>query len=155
MIFQLAAELSDNQTQIEIAIISSLTAIIAALITALFARRFINPKTPEKDPDVPAIKTESPLDSYSGDRNDFMALVIQDSKLIHARLDKNEKLVDQLQELIKTLRDDRIKVVAAFGRYIRKLASAWGSGGTMPSPDEEDMALLEETLPVDWRRRTK
>lgn len=140
-----AAELHDADAQVQTAMITAISTVLVALVGVFSARRYIHPKTPKKDPDV---KTgpEPTLAAYSGDQNEFIALVIKDSKDLHERIDSMSDKIDQM-------RNERTAVIGAFGRYVMKLALSWGSGGQMPYPDEEDMALLEETLPADWRRR--
>jgi hypothetical protein len=143
---QLHMELDPNITQIEVAGITALSLIIVALVGIFSARRYTHPReVPENDPDEGTTHV-SALASYSGDQNEFIALVIKDSKDLHERMDTMSKQITVLQQ-------ERTAVVGAFGRYVMKLALAWGSGGKMPYPDDDDMALLEETLPVDWRRR--
>lgn len=104
-----------NTTQLEIAGITAIVSILVAIIGLFGARRFIHPNTPDEDPDYKI--HSSVLSSYSGDQNEFIALVIQDSKDLHARLDKNDKLIDEL-------RKERTAIVGAFARYISKLANA-------------------------------
>lgn len=89
-------------------------------------------------------KRESLLANYSGEQNEFIHLVIQDSKELHARLDRNDEVIAQM-------RKERQDIIGAFGRYIAKLARAWGNGAKMPYPDKEDFPILKDTLPMDWR----
>lgn len=140
----------DSLTQIYVTGITALTTILVAIVGIYSAHHISNPRTPKEDPDNSGRrkKNKSVLASYSGDQNEFISLVIQDSKELHARLDRNEKIVEQLKK-------DREAIVGAFGRYIAKLAKAWGGDRNtkMPYPDDEDLAILEDTLPADWRHR--
>jgi hypothetical protein len=143
-----------NLGQIEAAVITALSGIIVAILGIFGARKFTRPRRiPMYDPDEGRHGHRSLLSSYSGDQNEFIALVIKDSESLHARLDKNDQTISDMDSLIKEMKKERTQIIGAFGRYIQKLALAWGSGGKMPYPDTEDMALLEDTLPADWRRR--
>lgn len=142
--------LSQAEAQVQVAQITGLVTILVIVVSALVARFITRPKTPKTDPDANRKdKNESLLATYSGDQNEFMHLVIQDSKDLHKRMGDMESIVD-------TMKKERTQIVGAFGRYILKLANAWGSGGEkMPYPDTEDLAILEETLPANWRRGSK
>lgn len=149
MIYETIHEVTDNATQIELGLITAVTTITVAIIGVFTTRRFIHPRTPKRDPDERHNgrgRRVSALASYSGDQNEFMALVIEDSKNLHSR-------IDRMDNQLEALKKERTQIVGAFGRYIQKLALAWGSGGKMPFPDDDDMSILEDTLPADWRRR--
>ena len=137
-----------NQPEVEIAIITGLFAVIGIIITGIFARFATHPKTPNEDPDDKHKTKESLLTTYSGEQNDFIHLVIKDSEAVHERLNKIDAVVDQMKK-------DRTELVGAFARYIQKLVASWGTGSRIPYPDDDDFKILEETLPADWRRRTK
>lgn len=147
MILQVALSITDQEAQVQIATITGVFAFLGILVTAIAARVFSHPKTPKVDPDLSRNKTESVLSSYTGDQNDFIRLVIHDSKDIHERL-------AQLDEVVDRMKKERHQFLGAVGRYISKLSLAWGNpnNSKMPYPDENDFSLLEETLPVNWRR---
>jgi hypothetical protein len=144
----LHAVLDPSEAQVQIAVISAAGTILVTLLSVWGARKAIHPKTPKNDPDANMPPNPSLLSAYSGEQNEFIRLVIADSKTLHAKVDKMEGIVEALKK-------DRQIFIGAVARYITKLANAWGSGGKMPYPDTEDMSLLEETLPADWRRRNK
>jgi hypothetical protein len=141
-------ELSEQEANVQVAIVTGVFAFLGILTAGLLARKGSHPKTPSEDPDLNHKGPESLLSTYSGEQNDFMRLVIQDSKTVHERLDRFEGIVEQMKK-------ERTQLIGAFTRYISKLVDSWGSGGKMPYPDDEDFKILEETLPADWRRRTK
>lgn len=147
LIGALHTALDPSEAQVQATAITAVSAVVVALVGIVGARLATHPKTPKKDPDRKSAH-ESLLTSYSGEQNEFIKLVIEDSKFLHARLDEHEAEITKLKT-------DRVLLIGAFGRYITKLANSWGSGGKMPYPDEEDISLLEETLPADWRRRSK
>lgn len=144
----LVQTISQAESNVQVALITAIFALAGIVITSIFARMSSHPKTPKEDPDAKKTTTDSLLASYSGEQNEFMHLVIQDSKDVHRRMDKFESIVDQMKL-------ERTQLVGAFSRYILKLVQSWGSGGKIPYPDDEDFKILEETLPVDWRRRSK
>ncbi len=143
-----AAGLSNPEAQVQIAQITGLVTVVVALIGIFTTRKFTRPKTPKTDPDDHPSKSHSLLAAYGGEQNEFIRMVIEDSKELHAKMDKLDNVVNQM-------RKERTQFIGAVGRYITKLVAAWGSGGKMPYPDEADMALLEETLPADWRHRSR
>lgn len=145
---QSLTSLTDSQANVQIAAITGFFALLGIIAAAVVARTGSHPKIPKVDPDAKHQGTESLLSTYTGDQNDFMHLVIQDSKTVHERMDKFEGIVEQMKK-------ERSQLIGAFTRYISKLVSSWGSGGRMPYPDDDDLKILEETLPADWRRRTK
>lgn len=148
-LFSAAADgISEGAANVQIAIITGVFALLTIVTGAIVARVGSHPKTPTVDPDSKHTGTESLLSTYSGEQNDFMHLVIEDSKAVHERLDKFEGIVEHMKR-------ERTQLIGAFARYISKLVRAWGGGGTMPYPDDEDFKILEETLPADWRRRIK
>lgn len=148
MIGAVQLALSQSEAQVQVAEITGAVALLVAVIGSIGAKRFTHPKTPKQDPDQFRNKNQSLLSTYSGEQNEFIRMVIADSKDMHDKLDKLDDVVEQM-------RRDRTQFIGAVGRYINKLVAAWGSGGKMPYPDNEDMALLEETLPADWRRRNR
>lgn len=148
MILDTVHQLTDAQANVQIAAITGFFALLGIIAAAVVARISSHPKTPVVDPDEKHSGKESLLSQYTGEQNEFMHLVIADSKAVHERLANFEGIVDQL-------RKERTHLIGAFTRYITKLVGAWGSGGKMPYPDGEDFKILEETLPVDWRRRTR
>lgn len=143
----LASSLTPQEAQVQIAAITGAVTVVVSLLGILGAKRYTHPKTPKHDPDEVRPKSQTQLAAYTGEQNEFISLVIADSKALHAKYDR-------LDDALTEMRRERTQLIGAFARYINKLASAWGSGGKMPYPDTEDHALLEETLPVDWRRRT-
>lgn len=148
MMHLIAEAQTDQPASVQIAIITGAFATLGIIAAGILARVGLHPKTPTKDPDSKHTGDDVLLSTYSGEQNDFMHLVIEDSKTLHARLDKFEGLVEQLQK-------ERTTLIGAFTRYITKLTRAWGSGGTMPYPDDDDVKILEETLPANWRNQTK
>lgn len=133
---------------VQIAIITGIFTVAGIIATGVFARFTVHPKPPTSDPDAKKTAPDATLLSYSGEQNEFMHLVIKDSKDVHERLDKFEAQIESMKLERKQLLD-------AFTRYISKLVFAWGAGGTMPYPEDDDFTLLEETLPADWRKRNK
>ena len=148
MTLLLDAVTDSPDTQIQITIITGIFSLLAILLAALAARIFSKPKTPDVDPDEKRNKSESLLATYSGEQNEFIRLVINDSKDMHDRLDRLDGVVERMKK-------ERTQLISAFARYVTKLANAWGSGGSMPYPDEADRKILEETLPAGWRHPTK
>lgn len=146
--YTLAQVATNNSEQVTVALITGSVSVLLAVLGIIGARFLTQPKIPKTDPDENRDKHESILATYTGDQNEFISLVMKDSKDVHARLDNFEGVVEQL-------RKERLLFVSAVGRYILKLTQAWGSGGKMPYPDTEDLSILEETLPADWRRRPR
>ena len=140
--------LFETTENVQVAFVTGAFALFGIITAGYFAKAGSKPKIPKEDPDANHPATQSLLASYTGEQNAFMHLVIEDSKTVHERLDKFEVIVDQMKK-------ERTQLIGAFTRYINKLVSAWGSGGKMPYPDEEDFKILEETLPSDWRHRIK
>lgn len=145
-IFLETAQSFDDQPDFSVAIVTTIGTLLGIVLTAMLARFLTNPKTPTTDPDKKKSDTQKLLSSYTGDQNEFIRLVVQDSKELHQKYDNLESELDKMKK-------EKNNLITAFGRYVMKLATSWGSGGKMPYPDEEDMTLLEETLPADWRRR--
>lgn len=138
--------LTPEEAQVQVASITGAVTLLAIVLSAVVARLLTHPKTPKTDPDAAPSKAESLLSTYSGDQNEFISLVLKDSKIVHERL-------DALDGVVETMKKERTLIMGAFGRYIQKLVASWGSGGKMPYPDDEDFAILAETLPADWRHR--
>lgn len=135
-----------QEAQVQIAFITGVVTLVGILLTTIGAKLFTSPKTPKTDPDINRQEVAPiPLSKYTGEQNDFIRLVMQDSEELHKKLDNIEKSVEQM-------RKERHKFLGAVGRYIAKLSASWGSGGKMPYPDDADFVLLEETLPHDWQR---
>jgi hypothetical protein len=146
--FELVQALSPEEAQIQVAWITGGVAIVVAVFSFFGARRLTRPKPPKEDPDATAGVADVVLSSYTGEQNEFVSMVIQNSLTVQHRL-------DHLDAIVEEMRKERTQVMGAFARYVNKLAKAWGSGGSMPYPDTEDLKILEETLPADWRRRPK
>lgn len=143
----LAMSMTSAEAQVEVTVVTGIVTLLVSVISVIGARRFTMPKMSKKD--LKAIKEDSgdaTLSSYSGSQNEFMRLVMSDSQDVHAKLDAFDHIIEEMKI-------ERTKFINGVGRYITKLALAWGSGGKMPYPDDIDRALLEETLPVDWRRQ--
>lgn len=140
--------ITNPDAQVQVAAITGTVTVLVTIIGVFTTRRFTRPKTPKTDPDESRHRSHSVLAAYTGEQNEFIRMVIQDSKDLHEKL-------DHLDNTVTKMRRERTQFIGAVGRYINKLVAAWGSGGKMPYPDDDDMALLEETLPADWRRRTK
>ena len=149
MILQVATSITDQEAQVQIATITGVFAFLGILVTAIAARVFSHPRTPKVDPDATRNKMDSVLATYTGDQNEFIRLVIHDSKDIHERL-------AQLDEVVDRMKKERHQFLGAVGRYISKLSQVWGSTNElkMPYPDDADFTLLEETLPANWRRNS-
>lgn len=138
--------------------------IAVALITTIGARLFLGRKPkPSADPDgsAPAI-APSPLTSFSGTQNEFMALVIQDNAIIRGELEKvraagadTQAQVDELSEALEKARAAHTSFQLAVRRYLARVAVyIEGLGGSMPHPEGEDLGILEHTLPRHHRRST-
>lgn len=138
----ISEELTMQEAQVQIALITGLVTLLGILLTAIGAKLFTNPKTPKTDPDIN--RQEIPLSKYTGEQNDFIRLVMTDSEELHKKMDRLEKAVDDL-------RKERHRFLSAVGRYILKISMSWGTEDKMPFPDEADFSLLEETLPHNWR----
>lgn len=115
--------------------------IAVAAITTLAAlaarrRRIPDDEADETRPVVPA----TPLSTFSGTQNEFMELVVRDNAELRARVDR----IDKAQRA-DAARHSEFRL--AVRRYLTRLATDWPGPEAMPWPDDDDLGLLEYTLP--------
>lgn len=142
----LATELDPN-----VVLPASLTA-LGVIVTALFAylasRARKNPPPDEPEPKA----APSPLASFSGTQNEFMALVIADNAAIRSDVATLQAKVRSLESDLATARDQHSTFERAVRRYLELLAREWPGPSPMPWPDAGDLGTLERVLPR-WGRR--
>lgn len=96
---------------------------------------------------LPVGDTTTALERFDGNQNEFMTLVIADNRSLRNDInDLNDKF-DKISEELEDVRRNSETFVTAVRRYLYKLASAWGQGGPMPWPDDNDFHILEDALP--------
>jgi hypothetical protein len=162
----LAAQVADVDPNIVIP--ASFTA-LAAIIVALIAHGRTRPRADAPTAPPTATVPPSPLADFSGTQNEFMALVVQDSKelrrqLAQLRQDAAADVAQARREaaaeaaetraVVAAMREERTLLERAITRYLEFLAGEWPGPGTMPGPAVEDLGILAQTIPPRRHRRT-
>jgi len=131
---------------VNVALIYASATIVAALLTlaGIMVSVLRSRPVPGKAPDGP---TTLPHPSkFDGTQVEFLELVVRR----HNELDAKYTTLDATFEAEKQRRE---KYEGAVARYMRKLYESWPGPGKMPAPDDEDSAILDESLP--WSRKSK
>lgn len=118
----------------------------AAWLASRASRSRPKPPPVAEVPDV----TPSPLAAFSGTQNEFMALVIEDNAAIRQEVSGLRTEVTALRTELAEARSSHGAFERAVRRYLELLASAWAGPDPMPWPANDDLGILERTLP---RRR--
>jgi hypothetical protein len=105
------------------------------------------PATPEQPVVAP-----SPLAAFSGTQNEFMALVIADNEAIRSEVAGLRSEVAGLRQDLEEARSSHGAFERAVRRYLELLATAWVGPEPMPWPANDDLGILERTLPRRSRR---
>jgi hypothetical protein len=95
----------------------------------------------------PEGNTEGKLETFSGTQNEFMALVVADNKSLRDGQTELARKVEQALDELAEVKKHSETFLGAVRRYLMKLATAWGTTGPMPWPDDNDFHILEDTLP--------
>lgn len=126
----------------------------AAYIANRAARRRSSPQSTE-----PPVVAPSPLSTFSGTQNEFMRLVIKDNEAIRGELASNRAETSALRSEVAGLRADLESARNSHGsferavrRYLEVIAGAWPGPEQMPWPADDDLGILERTLPRRSRR---
>jgi hypothetical protein len=131
------------------ATLTFLGVVIAALFAFLASRARKTPPPASDEPKAPP----SPLASFSGTQNEFMALVIADNTAIRTELGLVKQDVARLSNELDAARSSHGAFERAVRRYLELLASAWIGPDPMPWPESDDLAVLDRALPRQGRRR--
>lgn len=141
-----------NELDPNIVVPAALT-LLGVSVTDLFAflasRARKTPPAPVDEPKVPP----SPLASFSGTQNEFMALVIADNAAIRAELAGVRVEVEGLRTELQEARSLHGAFERAVRRYLELLASVWAGPEPMPWPESDDLAVLDRALPRQGRAR--
>lgn len=151
--YQLAliAAATDPELDPNVIIPATLTLIGVLGAGWLAARASRSRPKPPPPPDVPNV-APSPLAAFSGTQNEFMALVIEDNTAIRQEVAGLRREVVALRDELAATRSAHGAFERAVRRYLELLASAWVGPTPMPWPAEDDLGILERTLPRRARR---
>lgn len=150
VVLQLAAASPELDPNIALpAVLTLLGVSITALFAFLASRARKSPPALAEEPKV----APSPLASFSGTQNEFMALVIADNAAIRSELATVRLEVEGLRGELQEARTIHGAFERAVRRYLELLAGIWPGPDPMPWPESDDLAVLERTLPRYGRGR--
>jgi len=95
----------------------------------------------------PTGDTGKALEHFTGTQNEFMSLVIADNKALRESMKSMEEKIAQAVDDVSSVKHHQETFLGAVRRYLMKLATAWSGPHPMPWPDDEDLLILEQTLP--------
>lgn len=142
-------------------VITVIGTVVVAAVGGTFAVITAHRKKEPDPPAGPSSMPPSPLANFSGTQNDFMALVVQDNqalreqmRLLEGRVTGAEEKAASAETAAHETKQLHSEFQRAVRRYLLALSEAWTGPTPMPNPREEDLGLLEHTLPRLRRRST-